>query len=102
MPDLLVGGQAAVQDDVLADGVVSVRELSRNTTQILRAIEQTRKPILITRHGKVVACLTPMSMRDLVDTILATEPGLVDRLAEAEKILAAGETVSALSLPDDA
>lgn len=59
LPDAVV---AAV-----ANGVVGVRELSMYTTQVLRAVEVYGSGVLVTRHGKVVAELTPTTMHAVLD-----------------------------------
>lgn len=46
------------------EGLVTVRELSQHTTQILRAVDEARRPVLVSRHGRIVAKITPTTLRD--------------------------------------
>jgi prevent-host-death family protein len=74
-------GSAAEQ--AVNEGVVSVRDLSRNATQILRAVEKLGKPVLVTRHGRIVATLSPLKVRDLLDRLLEKDEELQESLEEA-------------------
>ena len=49
---------------------VGIRELSRNVTQIVDAVEKTGKPVLVTRHGRPVAILMHFNEDALPDVIL--------------------------------
>ncbi len=51
----------------VATGAVSVRDLSRYTTQVLQAVEESGAPLLITRHGQVVAELRATTLRDVLE-----------------------------------
>lgn len=80
---------------VRREGVVSVRELSQHTTQVLKCLEERGRPVFVTRYGKIVATMTPTSMRVVVDSIIANDAGHRDSMTSAEQALAEGKTRSA-------
>lgn len=73
--------------------VVNVRELARNTGRVLEEVEGGAY-LLITRKGRPVATVTPISKEALEDFVLAHAPEFVQSLAEADREIAAGRTIS--------
>jgi PHD/YefM family antitoxin component YafN of YafNO toxin-antitoxin module len=55
-------------------------------------LERTRRPALVTRHGKPVAVLSPIDMDALEDFILANAPEYVASMAEADEDAREGRT----------
>jgi prevent-host-death family protein len=80
--DRTVGSDA---EQAVNEGVVTVRDLSRNATQILRAVEKLGKAVVITRHGRIVAALSPVNARQFVDQLLEQDKELQARLTEAHE-----------------
>jgi prevent-host-death family protein len=72
-------------EEAVREGFVSVRDLSRNATQILRAVEKLGRPVLITRHGRIVATLAPVKARDILNRALDEDAGLHQLLARARE-----------------
>lgn len=65
---------------VASSHTYSMRELNQNTAQVIREINESGEPALITRQGRPVALITP----------------LADARTEAAVLVAALESVSAL------
>lgn len=72
---------------------IGIRDLTRHASKVLEEVESSRRPTLVTRHGKPVAALVPVDDEALEDFILATAPEFVDDRTVAEREYAAGETV---------
>jgi prevent-host-death family protein len=72
---------------------VGIRDLSRNPSKVVEEVETTRRPALVTRHGKLVAAIVPVNEEELEDWVLANGPSFVDDMTAADRELAAGETV---------
>jgi prevent-host-death family protein len=77
--------------EAVAEGIVSVRTLSRNTTQVLKAVEELRQGVLVSRHGRIVAEIIPRSSADLLDAMRARDPDPVATLKAAERQIEAEE-----------
>jgi prevent-host-death family protein len=69
-----------------------IRELQRRSSEIVDELERTRRPALVTRHGKPVAVLSPIDVDALEDFILANAPEYVASMAEAEEDAREGRT----------
>lgn len=73
--------------------VVNVRELARNTGRVLEEVEEGTY-VLITRKGRPVATVSPISQEALEDFVLAHAPEFVESLDEADREIASGRTVA--------
>jgi len=62
-----------------------IRELQRRSSEIVDELERSRRPALVTRHGKPVAVLSPIDEDALEDCILASAPEYVASMAEADE-----------------
>jgi prevent-host-death family protein len=71
-----------------------IRELQRRSSEIVYELERSRRPALVTRHGKPVAVLSPIDEDALEDFILANAPEYVASMAEAEADARNGRTRS--------
>jgi len=71
-----------------------IRELQRHSSEIVDELERSRRPALVTRHGKPVAVLSPIDEDALEDFILANAPEYVASMAEAEEDARTGRTRS--------
>ncbi len=97
MSDALSGWDSAT---LSSDGVVSVRDLSQHTTQVLKAVEELGHPILVTRNGRVVASISPITTRELVDKLVSFDSDVRYGMSSAQKALAVGDTHSIRALRD--
>lgn len=70
--------------------IVGVRKLKEQTAEIIRQVEQG-EPAIVTRHGRPVAAITPLTKGDLEDWVLSHHPEVRRRIEEAEARMAAGE-----------
>ena len=68
---------------------VTVRELARNTTAVIQAIEASGRPALVTRNGRPVAALVPVNEAALEEWLLEHATGLTRAVAEEDSALAA-------------
>lgn len=68
---------------------VSMRDLQRNTAQIVNDATDSGKPVVVTRHGKPVAILTATDEDAFEDWMLARLPDLT---ADAGEALEAAES----------
>jgi antitoxin (DNA-binding transcriptional repressor) of toxin-antitoxin stability system len=82
VPDRMLSSDA---EQAVHEGIVSVRDLSRYTPQILRAVEKLGKAVLITRHGRIIATLAPVDARRLIDRALERDTDLQQSLDEAHE-----------------
>ena len=73
-------------------GTVSIRDLSRNASAVVDGVSASGKPTLVTKHGKPVAAVIPITDADVEDLILAKAPEYARDLAEAEAELGAEKT----------
>ncbi len=71
------------------DRIVTMRELSQRTAQVIDEINKNGKPVLLTRHGRFLAVITPLAPRQVESVVLAH---LGDFLREAEEGVRAGLT----------
>jgi antitoxin (DNA-binding transcriptional repressor) of toxin-antitoxin stability system len=58
---------------------IGVRELSKSTSQLLRAVEGGQV-VLIRRHSKIVAVLVPCNRNEFVQLLLRSNPDFAKRL----------------------
>jgi prevent-host-death family protein len=69
-----------------------IRELQRRSSEIVAELERSRRPALVTRHGKPVAVLSAIDEDALEDFILANAPEYVASMVEAEEDAREGRT----------
>jgi prevent-host-death family protein len=80
---------------------VSIRDLARNASRVVRDVARTGRPALVTRHGKPMVAVVPIDQTEVDDFILSASPALAADLAAAEKALAAGKTPAADEIFDE-
>ena len=73
---------------------VNVRELARNTSKVIDAVERSKRPAIITRSGRPVAAVVPIDPDALEDWILANAPEFVEGMRAADEEFRRGETIS--------
>jgi prevent-host-death family protein len=74
---------------------VTVRELGRDTKRIVAEVRERNKPTLITNRGTPVAAIMPIEDDLLEEFLLSKYVEDLGVIEEAERELAAGETISA-------
>jgi prevent-host-death family protein len=73
---------------------IGIRELARNTSRVIEDVERSKKPALVTRHGRPAVAVVPIDQDELEDWILANAPEFVQGMKEAERELLEGRTFS--------
>lgn len=71
---------------------VSIRELQRDTSGVVRRVTRTGRPALVTKRGEPVAAVIPVDPDLLEDFILANAPSFVRGMARADRELVEGRT----------
>lgn len=71
---------------------VGVRELVNRASALLDGLEQGGAPVIVTRHGRPVAVLSPIDTEAFYDHVLAQAPEFVRGRASAEQEILAGDT----------
>lgn len=51
---------------------LSAAEFRNSCLAVLEQVERTREPITVTRHGKPVACITPVSSRAAANPLIGS------------------------------
>jgi antitoxin (DNA-binding transcriptional repressor) of toxin-antitoxin stability system len=64
---------------VEAARVYSVSQLNQHTAQVLEEINQSKRPAVVTRHGRFVALITPLAGVGVESVVLSRGP-LADEL----------------------
>jgi prevent-host-death family protein len=72
--------------------VVGIRELSHNTSRVIKDFEKTGEPVIVTREGRPIGALMPVDQTQLQDIVLATAPELREAFARAGADIEAGRT----------
>ena len=75
-----------------------IRELGREASKIIRNVEETGEPALVTNHGRLAAAVIPLDADQLEDFVLAQASEFAKHLREAEADLTAGRAVPASDL----
>ncbi|HYY78824.1 MAG TPA: type II toxin-antitoxin system Phd/YefM family antitoxin [Actinomycetes bacterium] len=73
-------------------GTIGVRELGRNASKIVNSVERTRRPVIVTVHGRPVAVVVPVDSEGLEDYLLARGRQFIRDRVKADQELHAGET----------
>jgi prevent-host-death family protein len=73
---------------------VTIRALADGASRVVREVQETGRPAVITNRGIPVAAIVPLTTEQLEDWVLANLPEFVESMAEAEEDIAAGRTRS--------
>ncbi|HUF58199.1 MAG TPA: type II toxin-antitoxin system Phd/YefM family antitoxin [Actinomycetota bacterium] len=73
---------------------ISIRELARNVSGVIRDVEDSHRPAVVTRNGAPVAAVVPLDPEGLEDYVLANAPTFVSAMEAADRDLALGRTSS--------
>jgi prevent-host-death family protein len=71
---------------------IGVRELGHSASRVVSEVGRSRRPVIVTVHGKPVAAVVPLDEAALEDYILAYGEEFIRDRATAEHELAAGQT----------
>ncbi|MBN2114335.1 MAG: type II toxin-antitoxin system Phd/YefM family antitoxin [Acidimicrobiia bacterium] len=81
-------------------GTIGIRDLSRNTSQVIDQVSSTGSPMIVTKHGRPVAAVVAVDPDALEDFVLATAPEYAVARRAADADLAAGRTPPAAAVFD--
>src|SRR5437764_819691 len=70
--------------------IVGIREFSKRTSDVIRTLEETEMPVVITRHGRPVATVLPPTTEQLVAFVLANAPRFRQAMEQTEREAAEG------------
>jgi prevent-host-death family protein len=70
--------------------IIGVRELSKRTSDVIRTVEQTATPVIITRHGRPVVTMVPPTSEQRTAFVLANAPRFVQAMEQTEREAAEG------------
>lgn len=73
---------------------VGIRELKNHTAEIVRAVDEGGRAIVVTRRGRPTALILPIDSPEAEGYALAHAPEIVSSLRQAEADHRAGRTVS--------
>lgn len=71
-------------------GILGVREFTQRASEVIRAVEETEVPLVITRHGRPVATMVPPTSEQRTAFVLAHAPRFVRAMAQTEQEAAEG------------
>ena len=74
--------------------VIGIRQLSRNTSQVIKEFEATGEPVIVTREGRPIGALVPVDQSQLQDLVLATAPEFRESHERAKADVEEGATRS--------
>jgi len=69
---------------------VSIRDLQRDTSGVVRRVTRTGRPAIVTNRGDPVVAVVPVDPDALEDFVLANSPPFVRAMREADASLEAG------------
>ena len=67
-----------------SDHLYTMRELNHDTAGVIRAINESGKPALITRQGRFVAMITPLANRGVESAVL---DAVIDAAENSQQLL---------------
>ena len=73
---------------------ISIKEFARNVSGVIRDVEDSHRPALVTRNGAPVAAVVPLDPEELEEYVLSNAPNFIDAMAAADRNLAEGRTLS--------
>ena len=81
-------------------GTIGIRDLSRNTSQVIDQVSSTGSPMIVTKHGRPVAAVVAVDPDALEDFVLATAPEYATARRAADADLTAGRARPAAAVLD--
>jgi prevent-host-death family protein len=74
--------------------IIGLRQLSRETADVVEQLQSNGEPVVVTRHGRPVAALITVDDSRIEDLLLSSTPSVIESAREAEGAVAAGTTKS--------
>jgi prevent-host-death family protein len=74
---------------------IGIREFQRNASKIIEQVQETGRPVLVTRHGRAAVALIAIRQDELEDFILSRAPEFAESMRQADEDLRDGRTRSA-------
>lgn len=71
---------------------IGIRELSRRTPDVLREVQDTGAPLVITKRGEPIAAIVPVNERQAEAFLLAESPAVQDVRSATDAEMASGST----------
>lgn len=71
---------------------VTIRALADGASRVVREVQDTGRPAIITNRGEPVAAIVPLTAEALEDFVLAHVGEFIESMVEADEDLANGET----------
>src|SRR5437016_1721864 len=78
--------------------IVGIRDFSRQVSDIIRAVEETGEPAVITRHGRPVVTMIPPTEEQLAGFVLANAPRFLQAMKTTEREAAEGRLTTLAEL----
>jgi len=82
---------------MLAMATVTIRELGRQVSSVVKEVETTKRPTFVTHRGTPVAVLLPVDTAELEDYVLANAPEYVASMAAADEAIEHGGPAASLA-----
>ena len=73
---------------------ITIRALADGASRVVRDVQETGRPAVITNRGRPVAAIVPLTTEQLEDWVLANLPEFIESMNEADEDLTAGRTRS--------
>lgn len=73
---------------------ITIRALADGASRVVREVQETGRPAVITNRGRPVAAIVPLTTEQLEDWVLANLPEFIESMNEADEDLTAGRTRS--------
>jgi PHD/YefM family antitoxin component YafN of YafNO toxin-antitoxin module len=74
--------------------LMGIREFSRKLSSAITSVEETGRPLVLTRNGRAVAAVVKLDAAAFEDFVISNAPSIAADLRDAERDLAAGDTAS--------
>ena len=71
---------------------VTIRALADGASRVVREVQDTGRPAIITNRGEPVAAIVPLTAEALEDFVLTHVGEFIESMVEADEDLANGET----------
>jgi len=82
---------------MLAMATVTIRELGRQVSSVVKEVETTKRPTFVTHRGTPVVVLLPVDTAELEDYVLANAPEYVASMAAADEAIEHGGPAASLA-----